>query len=183
MRDACQRFALAPIAHSQFRWYHAENPLLDADLRRLQKVVIARRIQSDVPHPPRMHQHIVEVPQVDRRTSLARISCTPRTDEPEHSVGFAPRLFDQTVHPRIGIKSAVRSVGRKSRRTESLENVGILVPPIQRSEYTWNAPRVTSAKTWQTRTSVCRERFPPRGTAAAKPPPTAASILPSKSSS
>src|SRR5579859_7547793 len=46
--------------------------LLSADLRCLQKIVIARGIQRYVPHTACVHQHIVEVPQVYRGNILCQ---------------------------------------------------------------------------------------------------------------
>src|ERR1019366_5614010 len=83
------RAALLTIKRTpNFRWYHAENRAafarqpdpprasstgywqLATDLSRLQEVVIPRRIQSHVPHTPRVHEYVIEVPQVHIRDIL-----------------------------------------------------------------------------------------------------------------
>ncbi len=42
------------------------------DLRRAQEIVISRRIQLQILHAPRMHEHVVEIPQIDVRQVLGQ---------------------------------------------------------------------------------------------------------------
>src|SRR4029077_4948092 len=46
-------------------WHHYGRRLVASDLRRLQKVVISRRIRRDVVYSLRVHDHVVEKPEVD----------------------------------------------------------------------------------------------------------------------
>src|SRR5208282_5365482 len=106
------------------------------DLRRLQKVVISRWIQGCVPHAPRVHQHVIEIPQVDigliLRQHLLNFSVQALAGV---LIGLAARLVDQTINPRIGIKSAICPLGRESVGMKGiLENVRIFIAadPAQR---------------------------------------------------
>src|SRR5580658_1423456 len=79
-----------------------------SDLNGLQKVVISRGIQGRVSHAPRVDQHVIEIPQVDIRLILRQhflnFSVQALTGI---LIGLAARLVDQTINPRIGIKSTV----------------------------------------------------------------------------
>ena len=112
------------------------NWLLATDLSRLQKVVIARRIQGHVPHAPRVHEHVIEVPQIDIRHILCQHFLNFRV-QPSAGIliGFAARLVDQPVDPRIGIETAVGAFGRESVGVKGvLKNIRIFVAadPAQR---------------------------------------------------
>src|ERR1022692_2339539 len=83
------------------------NRLLATDLSRLQKVVIARRIQGHVSQAPRVHEHVIEVPQVDIRNifrqHLLNFRVQPLADT---LIGLAAGLIDHTIDPGVGIKTA-----------------------------------------------------------------------------
>ena len=86
------------------------NWLLAADLSRLQKVVIARRIQAQVPHAPRVHEHVIEVPQIYRRNIVGEDFLNLGV-EPLAGIliGLTARMVDQAIDPGIGIEAAVPS--------------------------------------------------------------------------
>src|ERR1700694_2130890 len=112
------------------------NCLLGTDFRRLEKVIISRRIQADVPHPPRVHENVVEVPQVYIRHILRQHFLNLSVELPaDILIGLAARLVNQTIDPRIGIETAVRAFGRESVGVKRvLKNIRIFIPadPTQR---------------------------------------------------
>ena len=92
------------------------NWLLGTDFRRLQKIVISRRIQGHVAHPPRVHQHVVEVPEIDGRNIVRQDLLNFGVELfADILIGLPARLVDQAIDPRIGIETTVSSAGGKLR--------------------------------------------------------------------
>src|ERR1700687_1431861 len=142
----------------ELRWYHARNCassargcvsrglqaletgywLLGTDFRGLEKVIISRRIQRDVPHPPRVHEDVVEVPQVYIRHILRQHFLNLSVELlADILIGLAARLVDQTIDPRIGIETTVCAFRRESAGVKrGLKNIRVFIPadPTQRKK-------------------------------------------------
>src|ERR1700733_3122344 len=122
------------------RWYHAKkgagrapangNRLLAGDFSGFEEIVISGRIQNYVPNPAGVHEHVIEVPQVDRwhilRQNLLHfgIEFLARI-----LISFALRFVDQGIDPRIGVKTPVAPRWWKVARVKNgVKNVGIFDP-------------------------------------------------------
>src|SRR3974390_152136 len=116
-----------PMNYREIRCYHALTRLL-GDLRRAQKVVISRRIDLNPSHSLGMHQHIIQIPQIDVRQLI-------RNDLLHLGVNRLALLLierrsslaNQRVHSRVRIECPVRPLRRKALRVEHiLEDVRVL---------------------------------------------------------
>src|SRR6266436_7351370 len=97
--------------------------------RRLQKIVISGRIQSQVAHSPRMHQYVVEIPQIDVRHLLSQ---SPLDFSIKLFAGvlvrFVACLVNERVHARVGEVAAIGAVRRELGGMKSIfKNVGVFV--------------------------------------------------------
>src|SRR5262249_12644611 len=111
------------------------NSLYHPHLGGLQEIVISGRVQTNVSHPLRAHQHIIEVPQVDRANLLGKDSLQPPVDLCAFLlIEFAPPFLDQLIHLRIAVKPAVGSTGRETRAIKYIENIWVFISadPAQR---------------------------------------------------
>src|SRR5258708_14277240 len=114
----------------------AENWLLVTDLGSFKKVVVARWIQSYIPHTPRVHEHVIEVPQVYIWDIFGEDFLNFGVELlADILIGRASRLVDQTIDLRIGIETAVCAFGRESVGVKGVfKNIRVFVPadPAQR---------------------------------------------------
>src|SRR5271165_7124560 len=113
----------------------------DSSVRQLgrpQEIVIARRTHLYTAHPVGVHQHVVQIPQVNVRQVFRNDLLDFIVDGLALLlVDGAAALRDQLIHTWVGIKSAIGAFGRKAIGAKDvLENIGIKVAsdPAQRME-------------------------------------------------
>ena len=98
-------------------------------LCRFQKIVVAGRIQREIAYSLRVHQNVVEIPEIDVGQFVGQGALDFRVELLAGVlVEFVAGLVDQRIHPRIGEVSAVGAVGRELGGVENIfEDVGIFV--------------------------------------------------------
>src|SRR5260221_13639638 len=104
--------------------------LMGTDLSSFKKVVVARWIQSYISHTPRVHEHVIEIPQVYIWDILGEDFLNFGVQLlADILIGRASRLVGQTIDLRIGIETAVCPSGRESAGGKGrFKNIGVLVP-------------------------------------------------------
>ena len=140
----------------------------------------------DAAHPVGVHQHIVEIPEIDVGQVFGDDALNFVIDDfalllVERAAAFA----DQLVDPRVRVEGAVGALGREAGGVEDVfEDVGVLVAanPAHGIHLVGALGDVAEESRKLVRCE-CRARFPPRGVAVAAPPPSTASIRRSRTSS
>src|SRR5260221_14574573 len=91
------------------------NWLLGNDLSSFKKVVVVRWIQSYIPHTPRVHEHVIEIPQVYIWDILGQNFLNFGVELlADILIGRASRLVGETIDLRIGIETVFYAFARES---------------------------------------------------------------------
>src|SRR5215467_1840053 len=95
------------------------------DFGSLQKIVTPRWIQLQPVYAFGVHQHVVEIPQIDVRQVSRQDRLYFRIENLALLlVRFPPRLIDQVIQSRVGVETSIRALGRKLRGVKRiLENI------------------------------------------------------------
>src|SRR5574340_1575856 len=96
-----------------------------------QEVVVAGRVEAQVAHPPRVNQHVVQVPEIDVGQVVGQEALQLSVNLLAlFWIQFAAALVDEFVGARVGIVATIGAIGRGLAGLEGvLEDIGIVVAP------------------------------------------------------
>src|SRR5574340_487909 len=78
-----------------------------------EEIVVAGGVEAQVAHPPRVDQHVVQVPEIDVGQILGQEALQLGVDLlPLLRVQFPAALVDEFVGARVGIVAAIGAIGR-----------------------------------------------------------------------